>query len=98
MEQLKTARKRQEKLWRFRIFIVPSAQDHDRGSGNEWKNSLKCSGGHFWLKITRNLWLSLVRCDFDLSMSQLNAWQKRHAELSRLRIFFVKIAQDYGQG
>ena len=31
-------------------------------------------------------------------MSQLDTWQKRHVELSRLRIFFVQIAQDYDQG
>ena len=98
IDQLDTRQKRQEKLWRFRTFVVPSAQDHDWGSGDECQNSLKCSRGHLGLRIPRNLWLPLARCDFDLSMSQLDTWQKRHVELSRLRIFFVQIAQDYDQG
>ena len=87
-DQLKTPQKRQEKLWRLRTFFVPGAQDYDRGSGDECQNSLKCSRGPLGLRIPHSLWLLLARCDFDLSINQLNTWQKRHVELSRFRIFF----------
>ena len=68
---------------RFRIFFWTKL-------GLSVKMAQNAPEGPLGLKSLDFLWLSLVRCDFDLSMSQLDTWQKRHVELSRLRIFFCQ--------